>query len=159
MISIIEGKPGTGKTYYAVTKITSYLEEGRDVQTNIEINVALLPLDQREHLHELDTNSANWYQKTLEGAVVFVDEFQNIEKDDSREVKKFQQYLSTHRHRINEEGKIGYFDVKKNQIRGKNENGAYYEVPGRARVVPRATLSSDGVRDFDPREYKGLSIN
>lgn len=364
MISIIEGKPGTGKTYFAVTKIVSYLQEGRDVQTNIEINLDLLPEGQSEHLHELETTSANWYQKTLEGAVVFVDEFQNIEKDDAREIKKFQQYLSTHRHRrqdwylisqsymnisvntrrycervesllnikslslpwplsikgddlqtflegwgidrqvvrvrrgllslnkaeweedadvftitpeigalynsqtlslikedrpapiekgdkkgavlwlfkrywkkwafrvsyttillglavttwgslksgsltnklfspkfqaqkkeveevagdsapiqqhkeatsalikatsrgvgiikggpINEEGKIGFFDVKKNIIRGKNEYGDYYEEVGRARIMPSATLSSDGVRDFDPRKYKGLSFN
>jgi len=55
MITVIEGRPGTGKTVFLVYKIERYLKYGYTVYTNIDLNTDLLSPDELTRLHHIDS--------------------------------------------------------------------------------------------------------
>jgi len=96
-ISVIEGRPGTGKTVFLVVKIFAYLNAGYEVYTNVEIKLS--PDDKRfRRLHFI--KSLEDILTVRHGKVV-LDEIQtylNSRNWDKLDVK-FQLLLQQHRKR------------------------------------------------------------
>jgi len=97
MITVVEGRPGMGKTVYLVYQIIEYLNRGYEVYTNVEIN---LPhsFKRRDHLHYISTLED--ITSLREGKIV-LDEIQtylNSRNWDKLDIK-FQLLLQQHRKR------------------------------------------------------------
>lgn len=97
MITVVEGRPGTGKTIFLVQKILSYLNAGHHVYTNVSI--FLKPTDIRMHqLHYI--TSLQDITNVREGKIVLdeVQTYLNSRLWDKLDVK-FQLLLQQHRKR------------------------------------------------------------
>lgn len=55
MITVIEGRPGTGKTVYLVYRILNFLHYGHDVYTNVDIDTKAISPEYMPRLHKIDS--------------------------------------------------------------------------------------------------------
>jgi len=55
MISVIEGRPGMGKTIFLVNKILTFLRYGHVVYTNVDLSTELLPEHYLPRLHKIES--------------------------------------------------------------------------------------------------------
>lgn len=139
MLNIIQGKPGSGKSYFAVKKIVDLLinlvedekrsgqESVRRVYTNIQLNlfeidsyvenVTFSGIKASKYVDIIDNSFfwvvgadgvnvlCDWWEKFSDGAFVVIDEVQyylasnSTDKKSEGYNKKFELYISTHRHK------------------------------------------------------------
>jgi len=98
MITVIEGRPGTGKTVFLVYKILNYLRLGQTVYTNIDIATDHLSDYELERLHHID--SLEDIINLREGKIVLdeVQTYLNSRNWDKLDIR-FQLLLQQHRKR------------------------------------------------------------
>lgn len=139
MLNIIQGKPGSGKSYFAVKKIIDLLQNlvedekrsgkmsVRRVYTNINLNLSEIDtyienitfsgISASKYVEIIDnsffweigqdgTNQlCDWWEKFSDGAFIVIDEVQYYLASNSNDKKsegynkKFELYISTHRHK------------------------------------------------------------
>ena len=139
MLNIIQGKPGSGKSYFAVKKIIDLLqnlvedekrtgkESVRRVYTNINLNLSEIDtyienvtfsgISASKYIHIIDNSFfweigqdgsnqlCDWWEKFSDGAFIVIDEVQYYLASNSNDKKsegynkKFELYISTHRHK------------------------------------------------------------
>jgi len=98
MITVIEGRPGTGKTVFLVYKILKYLSYGYTVYTNIDLETSLLSDDYMSRLHHIE--SLDDIMELREGKIVLdeVQTYLNSRNWDKLDIR-FQLLLQQHRKR------------------------------------------------------------
>jgi len=98
MITVIEGRPGTGKTVFLVYKIVKYLSYGYIVYTNVDIDTQYLSPDECTRLHRID--SLEDIVNLREGKIVLdeVQTYLNSRNWDKLDIR-FQLLLQQHRKR------------------------------------------------------------
>jgi len=97
MITVVEGRPGQGKSIYLVHKIVEFLKQGHDVYTNVTLTGAI-PNRFRDQLHNIE--KLDDLLDVRRGKVV-LDEVQlyfNSRQWDKLDIK-FQYFLQQHRKR------------------------------------------------------------
>lgn len=139
MLNIIQGKPGSGKSYFAVKKIVDLLinlvedekrsgtQSVRRVYTNIKLNlieidsyvenVTFSGIKASKYIQIIDNSFfwvvgsdgvnvlCDWWEKFSDGAFIVIDEVQyylasnSTDKKSEGYNKKFELYISTHRHK------------------------------------------------------------
>lgn len=98
MITIVEGRPGMGKSVFLTSKILSYLDEGRKVYTNIRLR---LPKEKTKWIEHLNFIESLEDCITLKEGVIVLDEVQtylNSRNWDKLDIR-FQLLLQQHRKR------------------------------------------------------------
>lgn len=124
MLTIIEGKPGSGKSYYATMQISEVVKQRRKIYTNLSLNLEALSkyvgFDASQYVTLLDdeflkqdksflpigakkppTDSKYfWWNRFDNGALIVIDEIQRIlMKTPEKLDQPLTDYFSKHRHR------------------------------------------------------------
>lgn len=124
MLTIIEGKPGSGKSYYATLQISEVVKQRRKIYTNLSLNIealsAYVGFDASEYVTLLDDDFLKqdkslapiggkkpptdspyyWWNRFENGALIVIDEIQRIlMKTPEKLDQPLTDYFSKHRHR------------------------------------------------------------
>lgn len=124
MLTIIEGKPGSGKSYYATLQISEVVKQRRKIYTNLSLNLEALSkyvgFDASQYVTLLDDDFLKqdksflpigakkpptdskyfWWNRFDNGALIVIDEIQRIlMKTPEKLDQPLTDYFSKHRHR------------------------------------------------------------
>lgn len=124
MLTIIEGKPGSGKSYYATLHISEVVKQKRKIYTNLSLNLealsAYVGFDASQYVTLLDDDFLKqdkslapiggkkpptdspyyWWNRFENGALIVIDEIQRIlMKTPEKLDQPLTDYFSKHRHR------------------------------------------------------------
>ena len=124
MLTIIEGKPGSGKSYYATLQISEVVKQRRKIYTNLSLNLdalsAYVGFDASQYVTLLDDDFLKqdksflviggkkpptdskyyWWNRFDNGALIVIDEIQRIlMKTPEKLDQPLTDYFSKHRHR------------------------------------------------------------
>lgn len=102
MISVVVGRPGSGKTYFLAKQACKYLKQGKDCYTNFVIDIP--KATQRGFLGKNPGKWTYWQEFreiiNVENAEIFIDEAQiwMDSREWSKLPKQFRYKLAQHRH-------------------------------------------------------------
>ena len=98
MITVIEGRPGTGKTVYMVARILQFLKYGHTVYTNIDIDTKYLGPEEMTRIHHIDSLEDIIHLRSGKIVLDEVQTYLNSRNWDKLDVR-FQLLLQQHRKR------------------------------------------------------------